>query len=231
MSITDNLKTVRDELAQALRNAGREPSEVLLLPVSKTKPEADILELYKAGQRDFGENYVQELKEKHEHLPKDIRWHMIGHLQRNKVKYIAEYVSMIHSVDTRELADTIEKEAAKYDRVISVLLEVNAGGEKSKFGVSPEAAPELASYIFRLPHVKLEGLMTSAPYVEDTEQIRPVFKVMRQLMIDINLKNHNNKMTVLSMGMSNDYRVAAEEGSTCVRIGTSIFGKRDYSKD
>ena len=231
MSITDNLKTVRDELAQALRNAGREPSEVLLLPVSKTKPEADILELYKAGQRDSGENHVQELKEKHEHLPKDIRWHMIGHLQRNKVKYIAEYVSMIHSVDTRELADTIEKEAAKYDRVISVLLEVNAGGEKSKFGVSPEAAPELASYIFRLPHVKLEGLMTSAPYVEDTEQIRPVFKVMRQLMIDINLKNHNNKMTVLSMGMSNDYRVAAEEGSTCVRIGTSIFGKRDYSKD
>lgn len=189
------------------------------------------MELYEAGQRDFGENYIQELREKAEQLPDDIRWHMIGHLQRNKVKYIASYISMIHSVDSYELARTIEKEAARHDRVIPILIEVNVAGEESKFGVSPDQAEELIARISELPHVSVQGLMTSAPYVMDPEEDRPVFRKLKQLSVDINFKNNNNvTVDTLSMGMSNDFEVAVEEGSTMVRIGTSIFGERDYTR-
>ncbi len=229
--VYENYKTIRKNIDDACLRAGRNPEEVQLLAVSKTKPEEDIMELYAQGVRDFGENYIQELRAKHENLPKDIRWHMIGHLQRNKVKYIAEYVALIHSVDTYELAETIEKEGAKHNRVIPILLEVNVAEEDSKFGLTVEETVSMAERISRLPHVRIEGLMTSAPIVEDAEENRAVFGQLRQLTVDINAKNIDNvNMNVLSMGMTNDYEVAVEEGSTCVRVGTAIFGARDYSK-
>jgi pyridoxal phosphate enzyme (YggS family) len=227
--LREQLEIVRGKIDAACERSGRKPEDVLLLAVSKTKPASAIMELYEAGQRDFGENYVQELREKHEELPKDIRWHMIGHLQRNKVKYIADYIYLIHSVDSKELADTIEKEAFKHNREISVLIEVNVGEEESKFGVRIDEAPELAAYIRSLPHVKLCGYMTSAPYVADPEENRKYFRELRQLSVDTDLQNDNNETVgILSMGMSNDYVVAVEEGATCVRVGTEIFGARHY---
>ena len=227
--INDNLAHVKERVKAACMRSGRNPDDVTILAVSKTKPAEDIMALYEAGQRDFGENYVQELREKHEKLPSDIRWHMIGHLQRNKVKYIADFIEMIHSVDSAALALTIEKEAAKHDRVIPVLIEVNVAGEESKYGVTPDEVPELARVIGDLPHVSLRGLMTSAPLVQDPEEDRAVFRKLAQLGVDMNLENDNNvKVDVLSMGMSNDFEVAVEEGSTCVRVGTVIFGARVY---
>ncbi len=227
--ILENYRFVREKADAACIKAGRDPGEVLLLPVSKTKPVEMIRELYDAGVRDFGENYVQELKEKYEELPKDIRWHMIGHLQRNKVKYIAPFISLIHSVDSLALAQTIDKEAAKCGRVIPVLVEVNAGGEESKFGLTVAEAPAFCGQLKELSHIELRGFMTSAPYVSDPEEVRFVFRELNKLSLDMGLKNHNNgTRNVLSMGMSNDYTVAIEEGSTIVRIGTDIFGARDY---
>ena len=224
-----NLDHVRKLVDEACERSGRDASEVTIVAVSKTKPEEAIMELYEAGHRDFGENYIQELRKKHDDLPKDIRWHMIGHLQRNKVKYIAEYIYMIHSVDSLELAQTIEKEAAKHDRIIPILIEVNIAGEDTKFGVSADEAEELIREISLLPHVQVRGLMTSAPFVEDPEEDRIHFRNLAHLSVDIANKNIDNvTVDVLSMGMSNDYEVALEEGSTIVRVGTSIFGKRDY---
>lgn len=229
--IEDNLKLVKKKIADAAARAGRDGEEVTLVAVSKTKPEEDIMALYKAGHRDFGENYIQELRTKHDDLPEDIRWHMIGHLQRNKVKYIAPYVYMIHSVDSLALAETIEKEAAKHDRVIPVLIEVNVAGEDTKFGVAPSEAEALVRAISALPHVKVRGFMTSAPYVEDPEEDRIFFERLRHLSVDTAEKKIDNvTVDVLSMGMSNDYEVAVEEGSTMVRVGTAIFGERDYTK-
>ena len=228
--LEENLKKVQEEIEESCRKAGRDPKDVTLIAVSKTKPAEDIMELYRAGQRDFGENYVQELREKAEELPKDIRWHMIGHLQRNKVKYIAGYIDMIHSVDSLALAETISKEAAKHDRVIPILLEVNVAGEDTKFGLSPEEVPAMAEAISHLPNVVLRGFMTSAPFVDDPEENRVHFRKLAHLSVDSTSKNHDNNMVdVLSMGMSNDYKVAVEEGATMVRVGTSIFGARDYS--
>ena len=227
--IKDNLAHVKERVKAACMRSGRNPDDVTILAVSKTKPAEDIMALYEAGQRDFGENYVQELREKHEKLPSDIRWHMIGHLQRNKVKYIADFIEMIHSVDSAALALTIEKEAAKHGRVIPVLIEVNVAGEESKYGITPDEVPELARVIGDLPHVSLRGLMTSAPLVQNPEEDRAVFRKLAQLGVDMNLENDNNvKVDVLSMGMSNDFEVAVEEGSTCVRVGTVIFGARVY---
>ena len=229
--LKENLENVKKLVEEACLRTGRNTSDVTIVAVSKTKPEEDIMELYRAGQRDFGENYIQELRKKHDDLPKDIRWHMIGHLQRNKVKYIAEYIHLIHSVDSYALAETINREAAKHNRVIPVLIEVNVGGEESKFGVSPEEAADLVSDISRLPNVHIEGLMTSAPFYEDPEEDRECFAKLRDLSVDIESKRIDNvKVNALSMGMSNDYIVAVEEGSTMVRVGTSIFGARDYSK-
>lgn len=229
--LTDNLNRVKEEIVFSCGKCGRNPEEVTLVAVSKTKPKEDILELYQSGQRDFGENYIQELREKHDSLPADIRWHMIGHLQRNKVKYIAEYITMIHSVDTLELAAAIDKEAAKHSRIIPILMEVNVAGEDTKFGVAPEEAASFAEAISHLPNVRLRGLMTSAPFVENPEEDRAVFRELRKLSVDIRQKNYNNvTVDVLSMGMSNDYQVAVEEGATIVRVGTSIFGRRDYNR-
>ncbi len=227
--LVDNLIKVKEKLAEACVQAGREPDAVTLIAVSKTKPIADIRTLYEAGHRDFGENYVQELREKKEALPDDIRWHMIGHLQRNKVKYIAPYIACIHSVDSAALARTIDKEAAKCGRVIPVLIEVNAGGEESKFGVSPEELPALLAEIEDLANIRIDGLMTSAPLTDDSDLLHSVFRTMRELNLDMTSKNYNNyKGYTLSMGMSNDYLIAAAEGATCVRVGTEIFGRRVY---
>ena len=227
MSLTEGLEAVKKSIEEAKTASGRAGDDITLVAVSKTKPASDIEELYRAGHRDFGENYVQELMAKAESLPKDIRWHMIGHLQRNKVKYIAPFIYMIHSVDSYHLAETIDKEARKHGRVIPVLIEVNAGGEESKFGVTVDEAKELAVRMLDLPNISLRGFMTSAPFTDDENVLRSVFRCMRELVVDMNLKNNNNeKADVLSMGMSNDYLIAVEEGSTCVRVGSLIFGHR-----
>ena len=228
--VTENLNQVRENIKAACEAAGRDPKEVTLIAVSKTKPVHMLQEAYDAGARVFGENKVQEITDKYPQLPKDIQWHMIGHLQRNKVKYIAEYITMIHSVDSYELAETIDREAARHGRAIPVLIEVNAAQEESKFGVSCEDADAFIRKASALANIRICGLMTSAPLVENPEDDRIYFKKLSNLSVDINSKNYNNvKVNVLSMGMSNDFEVAVEEGSTMVRVGTSIFGKRDYS--
>lgn len=231
MDILANMKEVQERVAAACKRSNRDPKEVTILPVSKNHPAEDIQTLYDAGWRDFGENYVQELRNKHDELPDDIHWHMIGHLQRNKVKYIASYIQAIHSVDTIKLLHTIEKEGRKADRVIPVLIEVNVGREGSKFGVMPdlEDCMALANEALELPHVKLRGLMTSAPYYDDVEKDRSVFRKLKELLNDMNEANDQLQLDVLSMGMTHDFEIAVEEGSTCVRVGTAIFGKRDYS--
>ncbi len=229
--LTKNYDEVKKDIKNACKKSGREESEVTLIAVSKTKPAAMVSELYMHGCRDFGENKVQELVEKYETLPKDIRWHMIGHLQRNKVKYIVDKVYMIHSVDSLRLAEEINKEALKKGVTVSILVEVNVAQEETKFGLHTEEVTELVAQISKLPGLKIKGLMTIAPYVENAEENRPYFQKLKQLSVDIMHKNIDNvSMDVLSMGMSGDYKVAIEEGATYARVGTSIFGERDYSK-
>ena len=231
MDLVENLEAVKKRVADACKRSGRDPKDVKILAVSKNHPQEDIQTLYDAGWRDFGENYVQELRNKQENLPDDINWYMIGHMQRNKVKYIASYIKMIQAVDTVKLLHTIEKEGVKNDTVIPVLIEVNVGREESKYGVMPELddCMDLAKEALALPHVKLRGLMTSAPHFDDPEDDRPLFRKLRELMVQMNDANPDLHMDMLSMGMTHDFEVAVEEGSTCVRVGTAIFGARDYS--
>ncbi len=230
--LQENYSQVEERIRAACARAGRPRSEVTLIAVSKTKPVSMIEEVYSLGQRDFGENKVQELTEKYEVLPGDIRWHLIGHLQRNKVKYIVDKACLIHSVDSLRLAATIEEQAAKKGVTVPVLIEVNVAGEESKFGVSVEEAPALAEEISHLTHLSLRGLMTIAPYVPDPEENRDIFRRLKKLSVDIAAKNIDNvTMNVLSMGMTNDYEVAVEEGATLIRVGTGIFGERDYSRE
>ena len=229
--IVDQLQTVRNEITEACKRSGRDPKEVTLIAVSKTKPVSMIEEAIEAGQTVFGENKVQELCSKYEVLPKNLSWHLIGHLQRNKVKYIADKAALIHSVDSLRLAQTIDQEGKKHNRVIPILIEVNVAGEDTKFGVSVEEALPLIGKISVLPNIRVKGLMTIAPFVENPEENRSVFRRLKQLSVDIGDKNMNNVyMDILSMGMTNDYQVAVEEGATMVRVGTGIFGERDYSK-
>ena len=202
---------------------------VTLIAVSKTKPVEMLKAAYDAGARDFGENKVQEIMDKYDKLPSDIRWHMIGHLQTNKVKYIADKVYMIHSVDSVKLAVEINKQALKVGRVIPILIEVNVAGEDSKFGVNPGECEELIREIHTLPGIAVKGLMAVPPFVEDAEDNRQYFQALKQLSVDIMQKNIDNVcMDFLSMGMSGDYTVAIEEGANLVRVGTSIFGERNY---
>lgn len=229
--VQEQLKEVLHEIETACKKSNRDPKEVTLIAVSKTKPVSMIREAMEAGQTVFGENKVQELCSKYEELPKDISWHMIGHLQRNKVKYIADKVDLIHSVDSLRLAETIHQEGKKHNRVIPVLIEVNVAEEETKDGIRVEEALPLIEQISSLENVKICGLMTIAPFVNDPEENRSVFRKLRQLSVDIKAKNMNNVyMDILSMGMTNDYQVAIEEGATMVRVGTGIFGVRDYSK-
>ena len=198
-----------------------------MIAVSKTKPLPLLKEAYEAGARDFGENKVQDLLDRIPEMPSDVRWHMIGHLQRNKVKYIVGKVAMIHSVDSLRLAEEISREAVKQGVEVDVLIEVNVAGEESKFGVSPEEAPSLAKEISKMPSIHVRGLMTIAPFTEVAEENRQFFRKLKQLSVDIESKNIDNvNMSVLSMGMTGDYAVAIEEGATYVRVGTGIFGAR-----
>lgn len=228
--IAENLKYVNERIQKSCLKAGRDEKEVTLIAVSKTKPVPDLMEAYQEGYREFGENKVQELVDKYEVMPKDIHWHMIGHLQTNKVKYIVDKVTMIHSVDSIKLAREISKEAQKKQVTVSILIEVNVAGEESKFGVSMEEAEPLIRKIALLDGIKICGLMTIAPYVEDEEKNRQYFADLKQLSVDIATKNIDNvNMNVLSMGMTGDYAVAIEEGATYVRVGTGIFGERHYA--
>ena len=230
MGVCENYRAIEEKVEKACLRAGRKREDVTLIAVSKTKPVSMIHALLPLGVRDFGENKVQELTEKEELLPKDIRWHMIGHLQRNKVKYVVGKACMIHSVDSLRLAEEISKEALKKQISVPILVEVNVAGEESKFGVSVQEAPFLVEQICRLPGIEVKGLMTIAPYVEDPEENRIVFRNLRKLSVDIGGKNFDNvTMDILSMGMTGDYEVAIEEGATHVRVGTGIFGERNYN--
>lgn len=227
--IRDHLDQVKANIERACESCGRELSEVKLVAVSKTKPLSALKQAYDCGCRDFGENKVQELLDKYEAMPKDVRWHMIGHLQRNKVKYIVDKVYLIHSVDSLRLAQEIEKEAAKKKITADILVEVNVAGEESKFGTTSEEACSLVEEIAKLPHIRVRGLMTIAPYVEDSEENRQYFAKLKQIYVDIIHKNIDNVfMEELSMGMTGDYEVAITEGATYVRVGTGIFGEREY---
>ena len=227
--LKDNLARVEERISRACIRARRSRDEVTLVAVSKTKPVEMLREAYGLGVRVFGENKVQEIRDKYEEMPPDTEWHMIGHLQTNKVKYIVDKVKLIHSVDSVKLAETIEKEAAKHNISVDILLEVNVAEESSKFGLKTVEVLPVFEQIAQLPHINIRGLMTIAPFVEDPEENRPVFADLHKLYVDIKEKNiDNGTVSILSMGMTNDYEVAIEEGATMVRIGTGIFGARDY---
>lgn len=229
--IKNNLTQVEENICNACKRSGRKRSEVTLIAVSKTKPVEMMKVCVENGMTVFGENKVQELCEKYEILPESMHWHMIGHLQRNKVKYITGKVELIHSVDSLRLAETISEDAVKKGIHVDVLIEVNVAQEDSKFGVSMEETEALLQQIAVLPNIYVKGLMTIAPYTTNPEENRIVFRNLKQLSVDIDKKNIDNiSMSVLSMGMTGDYEVAIEEGATMVRVGTGIFGERDYSK-
>lgn len=227
--LKEQLNEVEQNIQQACDKVSRSREEVTLIAVSKTKPISVLQEAYNLGVRVFGENKVQELTEKYEALPKDIHWHMIGHLQTNKVKYIVGKTALIHSVDSLHLAKEIEKQATKNNVIVPILIEVNIAEEESKFGIHKEETIALVREIAQMEHVHIRGLMTIAPYVENPEDNRPYFRAIRQLSVDIKQENIDNvNMDVLSMGMTGDYMVAIEEGATIVRVGTGIFGERQY---
>ena len=228
--VKENLAEVEKKVLAACERAGRNPDDVTLIAVSKTKPIEMIEEAIEYGKKEFGENKAQEMKQKYEALPKDIVWHFIGHLQTNKVKYVVGRASLIHSVDSLHLAEAIEKESAKKNVISDILIEVNVAGEESKFGLNTEETEELVRSISKLPHIRIKGLMTIAPFVDNPEDNRDIFRSLKELSVDIQSKNIDNVlMDILSMGMTGDYEVAIEEGATHVRVGTGIFGERDYS--
>lgn len=229
--IQENYRNVKERVRQACERSGRDPEEVLLIAVSKTRTNEEIEEAAKAGARVFGENKPQELRDKADSLSKEYQWHMIGHLQTNKIKYVVDRAELIHSIDSYKLAEAVDKEAKKRDKIVPILIEVNIASEDSKFGLKLEETEQLVRQIALLPNVRIKGLMTVPPYVEDPEENRAHFRKMRQLFIDIKEKNIDNvDMNELSMGMTGDFEVAVEEGATMVRVGTGIFGERDYSK-
>ena len=227
--IQENLKQVQDNIREACKRAGRNAEQVHLISVSKTKPVEKLREAYNAGSRDFGENKVQEMCEKVPLLPADIRWHMIGHLQTNKIKYIIDKAYRIHSVDSLHLAEAVSREAVKHNVPANILLEVNVAEEESKFGVHTDEVMNLVQAVSKLPNIQIKGLMTIAPFVENPEENRQYFRILRQLAVDISRKSIDNvTMNELSMGMTGDYQIAVEEGATWVRVGTGIFGERNY---
>lgn len=230
--IRENIENVKMNIVKSCEHSGRSSEDVRLIAVSKTKPVSMLKEAYDAGCRDFGENKVQEMTSKMEQLPTDIRWHMIGHLQTNKIKYIVGKVYLIHSVDSFHLAEAISKEAVRQHTTVNILIEVNIAREATKYGVLEENVTDLLTKISALPGISVKGLMTIAPYVENSEENRQYFVKLRQLAVDIKSKNIDNiHMDILSMGMTGDYRVAVEEGATYVRVGTGIFGERQYNQD
>lgn len=228
--IRENIAQVEAKIQAACERSGRNREDVTLIAVSKTKPVSDIYEVMKTGIVDYGENKVQELCDKIETIKEPLQWHMIGHLQRNKVKYIVDKVKLIHSVDSLRLAQQINQEAIKKNVHVDILIEVNVAEEASKFGLNTEEVTELVRAIAVLRNVHIQGLMTVAPFTDNPEENRPYFRNLKQLAVDIDHKNIDNvTMNVLSMGMTGDYEVAIEEGATMVRVGTGIFGERNYS--
>ena len=222
MNIQENLKTIKSSI----------PEHVTLVAVSKTKPVSDVMEAYHAGQRVFGENKIQEMAEKFEELPKDIEWHMIGHVQRNKVKYIASFVSLIHGVDNFKLLNEIDKQAKKHNRVIDCLLQIKIASEESKFGMTPlEASDIIQSKDFsELKNIKVTGVMGMATFTDNLIQIEQEFKLLKSTFSNLKpLDTDNCKLQTVSMGMSGDYKLAINCGSTMIRVGSSIFGVRNYS--
>ncbi|MCF0124154.1 MAG: YggS family pyridoxal phosphate-dependent enzyme [Clostridia bacterium] len=227
--LKDNLLSVEKRIQEACVRANRDRSEVTLIAVSKTKPVEMLQEIYNENIREFGENKVQELTYKIPNMPNDINWHLIGHLQRNKVKYIANTVALIHSVDSYRLAEEINIQAKKNNRIIPILIEVNVAMEQTKFGVRVEDTLQLIKDISTLENVKIEGLMTVAPNVVVSEDNRVIFRKIKDLSVDIAKENIDNvDMNILSMGMTGDFEVAIEEGATHIRVGTAIFGQRNY---
>ena len=225
--IQEQIREVREHINQACSRSGRNPEDVTLIAVSKTKPVSMIEEALQSGILDYGENKVQEIVDKHEQLPENLRWHMIGHLQRNKVRQVVDKVCLIHSVDSLRLAEQIETEAARLGITSDILLEVNVAREESKYGFFMEEIGQAVETIRHFPHIKIRGLMTIAPFVENPEENRCIFKKLYDLSVDMKSKNIDNvTMSVLSMGMTNDYEVAIEEGATMIRVGTGIFGTR-----
>jgi hypothetical protein len=228
--IKENLKIVEENIEAACKRAGRNRDEVTLIAVSKTKPVEMLREAIEYGMVDFGENKVQEMCDKIDVIPEKLNWHMIGHLQRNKVKYIVDKSYLIHSVDSLRLAEQINAEAQKKNVVCDILLEVNIANEESKFGLSSEEVPELLAKIKNMKNVRVKGLMTIAPFVDNPEDNREHFRNLHKLFIDMREQTSDNiSMEVLSMGMTGDYEVAIEEGATMVRVGTGIFGARNYN--
>ncbi|SDD09131.1 YggS family pyridoxal phosphate-dependent enzyme [Williamwhitmania taraxaci] len=221
MSVTENLSSIVKTI----------PAHVQLVAISKTKPVEVVMEVYQAGQRVFGENKVQEMVAKQESMPKDIQWHMVGHLQSNKVKYIAPFVSLIHSVDSQKLLEAIDKEAGKAQRVIDCLLQVHIAQEETKFGFNREELLTLVSSgtLARFPNIRVVGLMGMASFTDDEVQVRREFHGLHLLFVEMQTV-FGAHFTQLSMGMSGDYLLAIEEGSTMVRVGSSIFGERNYNK-
>ena len=228
--VKENYNIVKEQVKIAAAGCGRNPDDITLIAVSKTKPLSDIEELINIGVNDFGENKVQELCDKYENVSKPVNFHLIGHLQTNKVKYVIDKAILIHSVDSLKLAKEIQKEASKRQLISEILIEVNVAEEESKFGLSVNEVIPFIEEISSFSNIHINGLMTIAPFVEDPEDNRKYFRTLKQLSLDIISKNIDNvNMNVLSMGMTNDYKVAIEEGATIVRVGTAIFGTRNYN--
>lgn len=219
---------IKARMVNAARTAGREPGDVKLLPVTKTKPAAMLKHAYSLGLRTFGENYIQEAREKFDELAAlDISWHFIGHLQSNKAKYAVKMFDLIHSVDSLSLAEALNKEAAKIGKVQEILIQVNEGGEASKSGVTPAATLDLLKAVLGMPSLRVRGLMTLPPFFDDPVAARPYFADLRRIRDEINaLGLPGLELTELSMGMTGDFEAAIAEGSTMVRIGTALFGAR-----
>jgi len=221
MSIKQNLQNIKSQL----------PQHVTLVAVSKTKPNSDIMEAYDTGHRVFGENKIQEMVEKYEQLPKDIEWHMIGHLQRNKVKYMAHFVSLIHGVDSIKLLEEINKQAMKHNRIIECLLQIKIAKEDSKFGMTESEATDIiqSKELSELKHVKIKGVMGMATFTDDKNIIKKEFLYLKKIFETLKKYNaQNNEMEKISMGMSEDYQLAIECGSNMIRVGSNIFGSRNY---
>ncbi|MBM7624949.1 YggS family pyridoxal phosphate-dependent enzyme [Sporohalobacter salinus] len=229
--IKKNLNQVQKRIETAAKRAGRDSDEIKLVTVTKTRSIEEIQEAVEAGIVDLGENRVQELRDKYDNISQEINWHMIGHLQRNKVKYIMrmERCSLIHSMDSMRLAKKINKRAGMADRVMDVLVQINVAGDENKFGLKPEETIDYLKEVSEFENLQVKGLMTMVPYVEDSEKVRPYFKRLKDLFDEAKRTDIPNiKMQELSMGITNDFEVAIEEGATIVRIGSAIFGPREY---
>lgn len=228
--IQENILEIQGKIEKACKKSDRLTSEVRLIAVTKTQPTEAMAPLIALGIKAVGENKVQEIRDKYPVFQDAFHWHLIGHLQTNKIKYIIDKVSMIHSVDSYHLAEKINQEALKHQLVMPILIQVNIAEEDSKFGIAREACESVIREIASLPNVHIQGLMTIAPFVENPEENRWVFRTLKEIFIDIKNKTIDNvDMYELSMGMTNDFEVAIEEGATLVRIGTAIFGQRNYT--